>query len=82
MIISLLKTGLYRVSETLPSAFYRGTRQSNILPSGALSKIKAPDKGGFAECQPLGKAWLSAKLGLPSAAALGKDPTRQKVVGP
>ena len=64
--------------ETLPSAFYRGTRQSNILPSAALSKIKAPDKGGFAECQPLGKAWLSVKLG----AALGKDPTRQKVAGP
>ena len=25
---------------SLPSAFYRGTRQSNILPSAALGKIK------------------------------------------
>ena len=63
------KTVLCRVSETLPSVFYRGTRQN-----------KALDKGGFAECQTLGKAGLSAKLGF--AAALGKDPTRQKVAGP
>ena len=55
------KTGLCRVSETLPSAFYRGTRQSNILPNAALGK------GGFAECQALGKAWLSAKLDRHSA---------------
>ena len=34
------KTVLCRVPEILPSAFYRGTRQSNILPSATLGKIK------------------------------------------
>ena len=33
------KTVLCRVPDTLPSAKYRGTRQSNILPSVALGKI-------------------------------------------
>ena len=51
---------------TLPSAFYRGTRQSNILPSAALGKNKALDKGGFAECQALGKG------GFAECQALGK----------
>jgi len=34
------KTVLCRVPETLPSAFYRDTRQRKILPSAALGKIK------------------------------------------
>ena len=38
--LTLLETVLCRVPETLPSAFYRGTRQRNILPSAALGKIK------------------------------------------
>jgi hypothetical protein len=59
------------VFQALPSAFYRGTRQSNILPSVALGKI----------------FWHSVKPGtrqtwsLPSPAALGKPCTRQKVAG-
>ena len=69
------KTVLCRVPDTLPSAKYRGTRQSNILPSVALGKI----------LQALGKARRSAKFSrtvtaatyrqiLPSAShqALGK----------
>jgi hypothetical protein len=49
------------VPEALPSAFYRGTRQSNILPSVALDKIKHSANPA------LGKRWLGRHGGhLPS----------------
>jgi len=73
------------VPDTLPSAKYRGTRQSNILPSVALGKILHSANLDFAECLALDKARRSAKFSrtvtavtyrqiLPSAShqALGK----------
>jgi len=50
------KTVLCRVPDTLPSAKYRGTRQSNILPSVALGKIL--HSPGTRQSQALGKSGL------------------------
>ena len=62
---------------TLPSAFYRGTRQSNILPSAAFGKIKHSAKVA------LPSARHSVKPGSRhNWALLSADPTRQKVAGP
>ena len=60
--MSLLETILCRVPGTLPSAFYRDTRQSNILPSAALGKIKHSVKVALPSARhsakvPLGKRW-------------------------
>ena len=56
--------------ETLPSAFYRGTRQSNILPSATLGKIKHSAKVALPRHSakvPLGKRWSARDGGhLPS----------------
>ena len=76
------KTGLCRVPETLPSAFYRGTRQSNILPSATLDKIKHLAKVALPSARHSVKPGSRQNWTLSSAAALYKDPTRQKVAGP
>ena len=80
---------------TLPSAFYRDTRQSNILPSAALGKIKHSTKvslalGKSGLCRvprhsakvPLGKRWPARDGGhLPSDfAECLTDDTRQKKI--
>ena len=75
------KTVLCQVPETLPSAFYRGTRQSNILPSAALGKIKHSAKVALPSARHSAKPGSRQIWALPSAAALGKSPTRQKVAG-
>ena len=62
-VVHYWKTVLCRVPDTLPSAKYRGTRQSNILPSVALGKILHSAKLlGTRQNQALGKARRSAKF--------------------
>ena len=63
--------------ETLPSTFYRGTRQSNILPSATLGKIKHSAKVALPSARHSVKPGSRQNWALPSA-----DPTRQKVAGP
>jgi len=67
------------VPETLPSAFYQGTRQSNILPSAALGKIKHSAKVALPNAAALGKRWPARDSGhLPSDfAECLTDGTRQ-----
>ena len=60
------------MSEILPSAFYRGTRQSNILPSTALGKIKHSAKVALPSARHSAKPGSRQIWALPSAAALGK----------
>ena len=58
------------------------TRQSNILPSAALGKIKHSAKVALPSARHSAKPGSRQSWALPSAAALGKSPTRQKVAGP
>ena len=58
--------------ETLPIAFYRGTGQSNILPSAALGKIKHSAKAALPSARHSVKPGSRQNWALPSAAALGK----------
>ena len=66
------ETVLCRVPETLPSAFYRGTRQSNILPSAALGKIKHSVKVTLPSAKHSVKPGSRQNWALPSATALSK----------
>ena len=57
----------------LPSVFYRGTRQSNILPSAALGKIKHSAKVALPSASHSVKPGSRQNWALPSAAIpLGK----------
>ena len=60
------KNILRRVPETLPSAFYRGTRQSNILPSAALGKIKHSAKVALPSARHSAKPSSRQSWALPS----------------
>ena len=65
----------------LPSVFYRGTRQNNILSSAALGKIKHSANVALPSAMHSAKPGSRQIWALPSAAALGKSLTRQKVAG-
>ena len=63
------------MAETLPSAFYRGTRQRNILPSAALGKIKHSANVALPSAMHSAKPGSRQNWALPSA---GPEGTRQR----
>ena len=71
------KSVLCRVPETLPSAKSRGTRQSNILPSAALGKIKHSAKLSLPSAKHSGKKSTRRNRILPSAKRPAKKSARQ-----
>ena len=71
------KSVLCRVPETLPSAKSRGTRQSNILPSAALGKIKHSVKLSLPSAKHSAKKSTRQNRILPSAKRPAKKSARQ-----